>query len=152
MEKSNLKISVPFTPLRWPVSTTLVLWVLLYTVVAYTRRNGNRNTGTRSNALNFFMNTHNSPFSKVGCHDDDVGVIVPHHSPEVFDCRFHRSLCRYVLPGGPLITLQSHTQCYFAACNKRHWAYSDVIGIDVIRVCSLPRQQREVNPRLWSCR
>lgn len=48
---------------------------------------------------------YNSPLSEVSCHDDDVGIVLPHHSPEVLSSGFHRSLRRYVLPWGSLVTL-----------------------------------------------
>ena len=49
--------------------------------------------------------THNSSLGEVCCHDDDISVIVPHHSPEVFNSCLHWSLRRYVLPRSPLVTL-----------------------------------------------
>ena len=41
--------------------------------------------------------THNAPFLEVGCHDNDLHVILPDHSPEVLYGIVHRTLRSYVL-------------------------------------------------------
>ena len=55
--------------------------------------------------LGLLMNTYNAPLLEVGCHDDDLTVIVPHHSPKVFYCIFQWTLCGNVLLGVVAVAL-----------------------------------------------
>ena len=58
--------------------------------------------------------THPSSLHFIGSHDDDEGVLLPHHAPEVIDSSRQAALCRDVVT----ITLQGLT--------------TDVVSIDVV--------------------
>ena len=51
------------------------------------------------------MNTYNAPLLEVGCHDDDLTIVVPHHSPKVFYCVLQWTLRRNVLLGVVAVAL-----------------------------------------------
>ena len=55
--------------------------------------------------LGLLINTYNAPLLEVGCHDDDLTVIVPHHSPKVFYCVLQWALCGNVLLGVVAVAL-----------------------------------------------
>ena len=57
------------------------------------------------------MNTYNAPLLEVGCHDDDFTVVVPHHSPKVFNCILQWTLCGNVLLGMVAVALGCEDVC-----------------------------------------
>lgn len=52
------------------------------------------NPADSSRTLKEYAKTHSATFDKIGDHDDDVGVLIPDHLPEVVKCGVLRTLSR----------------------------------------------------------
>lgn len=86
------------------------------------------------------MNTYNAPLLEVGCHDDDLTIVVPHHSPKVFYCVLQWTLRRNVLLGVVAVALcgvgvwEGGGGEFYSTSWTLQQTYSDVVGIDIVRV------------------